>query len=139
MKLNEFDVISPGNCSAGAVVSDVPISFWGGVEVKTGRVIDVHHPLYGQTLSGKILCIPCDRGSCSGSGVMLEMIRLGTAPAGLLCIEAEPVLALAPMIGDRLYGRQLPIRTISGESYKKIPCGECRISFTEDSIIIEQT
>ena len=138
MELKEYDVISSGTCAAEALLIRSPLSFWGGVDIKTGRIIDVYHQDYDACMSGKILCFPYDRGSCSGSGVMLEMMRLGTAPAGILCIEAEPVLALAPLIGKKLYGRELPIRTISEEEYKKIPCSGCRISFMEDSILISK-
>ena len=137
MKLTAFLVISPGTCRADAAYCSEPLSFWGGVDVKTGRIIDVHHSSCGMDLEGRVLCIPQDRGSCSGSGVMLEMIRLGTAPAGILCIEAEPVLALAPMIGERLYGWKLPIRTVSEEDYKKISSA-CWITFAEDAILIDE-
>ena len=137
MRLEEFKVISPGNCSADAAVCGMPLSFWGGVDTGTGKIIDVHHTDCGTCISGKVLCIPYDRGSCSGSGVMLEMIRLGTAPVAILCIEAEPVLALAPMIGKRLYDRTVPIRTIDKEAYEKIPRSGGRITFTDDAVIIE--
>ena len=134
--IRTLGTVVPGSVCAPALVCDTPLSFWGGVDVKTGRIIDVHHPACGETLTGKILCIPFDRGSCSGSGVMLEMLRLGTAPAGLLCIEAEPVLALAPLIGERLYKKTLPVRTVAKEDYSRLAgCGQIR--FAEDGIILE--
>ncbi len=63
-----------------------PISFWGGVDPATGRVIDVHHPLAGQTISGRILVIPGTRGSCTGSGVFAGhgVERHGPRRAGFL-------------------------------------------------------
>lgn len=101
-----------GNVTAQALVSAKPLSFWGGVEPSTGMIKDVHHDLCGENLTGKVLCIPFDRGSCSGSGVLFEMIRQETAPAAILCIGAEAVLALGPVIGQKIYDRNVPIRTI---------------------------
>ena len=137
MVIRDFKIIVAGNPAAEAVSSPTALSFWGGVDVVAGRIQDVHHDLCGESIRGKILCIPCDRGSCSGSGVMLEMLRLGTNPAGILCIEAEPVLALGPVIGSRMYGRSLAIRTIAEEDFRAIPrC--CRITFTEDAILVDE-
>lgn len=136
MKIVDFKVISEGNLKAEALASNTPLSFWGGVDVATGMIQDVHHDLCGENLTGKVLCIPYDRGSCSGSGVIFEMIRQGTNPAGLLCIEAEAVLALGPVIGERVYKRGMPIRTVSEEVLTQIKSGN-QIVFTEDAIIIE--
>ena len=136
MKIIDFKVISEGNLRAEALASNIPLSFWGGVDVATGMIQDVHHDLCGENLTGKVLCIPYDRGSCSGSGVIFEMIRQGTNPAGLLCIEAEAVLALGPVIGERVYKRGMPIRTVPEEILTQIKSGDT-IIFTEDAIIIE--
>ncbi len=137
MKILDFKVIAAGEVSAEGVISQMPLSFWGGVNVQTGEVQDVHHSLCGQKISGKILGIPCDRGSCSGSGVMLEMIRLETHPVGLLCIEAEPVLSLGAIIGEKLYHRSIAIRTISRQVFLSLP-QQCHITFTEDAILIDE-
>ncbi len=136
MRIESFKTVVEGCVRAEALVSAVPLSFWGGVNVATGAVQDVHHDLCGQCMTGKVLCIPFDRGSCSGSGVMLEMIRSGTSPAALLCVEAEPVLALAPLVGSTLYGRGLPIRTVSREDFDRIPPGST-VTFAEDTIVVE--
>lgn len=134
--ITEFNTILEGTLETTALVSQVPLSFWGGVNVATGLVQDVHHDLCGEVLTGKVLCIPYDRGSCSGSGVLIEMVKQKTAPAGLLCIEGEPVLALGPLIGQKMYGRGMAIRTISKKDFNKLKHGS-RIRFTENSICIE--
>ncbi len=117
-------VIVEGAATGEALVSAMPISFWGGVDVATGKVIDVHHDLCGQCVSGKVLCIPSDRGSCSGSGVMLEMIRQNTAPSAILCLEAEPVLSLGSVLGLRLYGRGVAIHTVDKAIFDSLRSGE---------------
>ncbi len=136
MRITEYTVVVEGCADAEALVSDTSLSFWGGVNASTGMIQDVHHSLNGQNLKGKILCVPYDRGSCSSSGVMLEMIRQGTNPAGILCIEAEPVLALGPIIGEKMYKRGIAMRTVSEETFRSIP-ENCRIQFAEDAIVVQ--
>src|SRR3954468_10745220 len=65
------------------------LSFWGSVDPANGRVIDAHHPLHGVSLTGVILLMPTSRGSCSGSGVLLDMALTGKAPAALIFCEDE--------------------------------------------------
>ena len=136
MEIKNYRTLIDGTPSGRVLWSDTPLSFWGGVDVSSGRILDVHHPLYGETVSGKILCIPFDRGSCSGSGVMLEMLRQRTNPIGILCIEAEPVLALGSVIGRKLYGRWIAIRTVPADDYYRLS-ESGSISFLEDGIRAE--
>ena len=42
--------------------------------------------------------MPTTRGSCSGSGVMLELMLNGNAPAALIFSEAEDVATLGALI-----------------------------------------
>ena len=135
--IKDYGVMVPGNVSAEALASNIPLSFWGGTDVATGMIQDVHHDLCGYNTAGKVLCIPYDRGSCSGSGMIFEMIRQGTSPAAILCIEAEAVLALGPVIGERVYKRSMPIRTVTREVLEQISIGDT-VTFTEDAIIIDK-
>ena len=80
MKILDYQVIVKGCPAAEALASPTPLSFWGGVNAASGMIQDVHHSLCGESIRNKILCVPYDRGSCSSSGVMLEMIRQGTNP-----------------------------------------------------------
>lgn len=134
MVISEFRVFIQGSVSAEVLFSDTPLCFWGGVDPKTGLVTDVHHPLQGKSISGKLLCIPFDRGSCSSSGVLLEMIRNRTHPAGILCIEAEAVLALGPLIGEKMYQRTVPMRAVPAEEYKKLRNAHI-ITFTDNAVL----
>ena len=136
MIIRDFQVIAPGTASGEALASMTPLSFWGGVDVATGDIQDVHHDLCGRNTAGKVLCIPYDRGSCSGSGILFEMIRQGVSPAAILCVEAEAVLALASIIGRHVYKRGMPIRTVPEEVIRAIRTGD-RITLTEDAIFIE--
>jgi predicted aconitase with swiveling domain len=54
--------------------------------------MDRHYPLAGQGLGGAVQVLPSGRGSCSGSGVLLELILSGNAPAALVFSELEEIL-----------------------------------------------
>ncbi len=136
MRITEYGVMVEGEAKAEALAANEPLCFWGGVDVTSGKIQDIHHVLCGECVTGKILCISYDRGSCSSSGVILEMMCQGTSPAGLLCVEAEPVLALGPIIGGKMFDRNMPMRTISKEVLEQIKNGDM-ITFTENEIIIE--
>ena len=81
----------------------------GGVDAATGRVIDVHHPLCGQSVAGKILALPSGRGSCSGSLVIFELLMNGHAPAALVFRHKETILTLGVLIAAELFQRGIPV------------------------------
>lgn len=93
------------------------LSFWGGVDPATGTVIDAHHPSCGESLAGKILMMPTSRGSCSGSGVLLELALNGHAPAALIFRDAEDILTLGALICTRMFGRPLAVLRLGPEDY----------------------
>jgi predicted aconitase with swiveling domain len=120
--IKAYSVI-PGKAMGESICSNIPISFWGGIDAHSGKIVDVYHDLCGQYITGKILFIPGGRGSCSGSGIMLEMIRARTAPAAIVSIEVEPIIAIGSVIGRELYGRVVPLYTIDQYDYKNIISG----------------
>ena len=86
-----------------------PISFWGGVDPVTGRVIEARHPNFGAELAGTILCLPGARGSSSGSSVLAEILRIGKGPRALVLAEADGVLAVGALVAQELYGSDCPV------------------------------
>ena len=85
--------ISRGSAEGNVVISRDPLSFLGGVDPKTGDVIDQQHELYRQNISGKILIIPSGKGSTVGSYVIFQMAKNNTAPSAIIAMEAEPIIA----------------------------------------------
>lgn len=106
-----------GATSGEVLVCDEGLSFWGGVDPNSGNIIDVHHPNYGASVSGKILMMPTSRGSCSGSGVLLELSLNSLAPAALVFQEHEEILTLGALVSDRIFGRPLPTISLSPADY----------------------
>ncbi|MCK3778084.1 aconitase X [Ensifer sesbaniae] len=112
--------ILTGSADGPVIATEEALSFWGGVDPATGRVIDVHHPLHGLCLTGGILMMPSSRGSCTGSGVLLDMALTGRAPAALVFCEAEDVLTLGALIAAEMFGKSLPVLRVSREAFKAL-------------------
>ena len=93
------------------------LSFWGGVDPDTGVIIDAHHPDFGATLAGRIVLMPTSRGSCSGSGVLLQLARNGSAPAALVFREDEDILTLGAMIAGKLFERPVAVLRLEPAVY----------------------
>jgi predicted aconitase with swiveling domain len=86
-------MISPGNAEAKAIVSPEPIGFYGGIDPKTGIVIEKGHPLEGESVTGKILVFPCGKGSTVGSYVIYGLEKNGVGPAAIVNEETETIVA----------------------------------------------
>jgi predicted aconitase/predicted aconitase with swiveling domain len=108
-----------GQAKGRIIASDLELSFWGGVDPCTGEVIDRHHPLSGQYLENHILAIPGGRGSCSGSGVMLELLLNGKGPKAMLFEREEDILTLGVVIAEEMFGRSIPVLTLTPENLRK--------------------
>lgn len=112
--------ILAGTARGPIVATEEALSFWGGVDPATGRVIDVHHPLHGSCLTGGILLMPSSRGSCTGSGVLLDLALTGRAPAALVLCEAEDVLTLGALIAAEMFGKPLPVLRVSRKAFEAL-------------------
>lgn len=90
--------VAKGTARGEALVSNEGISFYGGVEPETGKVVEKDHPLEGQCITGKILVFPMGKGSTVGSYVLYDMKKRGTAPAAIVNKEVEPIIAVGAII-----------------------------------------
>lgn len=110
--------IVDGIAKAELIYSTVPLSFWGGTDPVTGIVIDNHHPLFGKCLQGRILAIPCGRGSCTGSVAMLELLLNGTGPAGIIFQSPEHILSLGVIVSKTLFQKRIPVLLLNDADFK---------------------
>ncbi len=113
-------VIVAGEASGPVLVLDPPISFWGGFDPATGRVIDRRHPQVGECLTGAILAMASGRGSSSGSNGLAEAIRRGTAPAAIVMLERDEIVAIGALVADELYGTIMPIVVVDDERFDEL-------------------
>lgn len=109
-----------GEASGEIIASDVELSFWGGVDPFSGEVIDRHHPLSGQILTGRILVIPGGRGSCSGSGVILELLLTGKGPAAMVVEREDDILTLGVVIAEEVFGKSIPVVTLDPKDFRQV-------------------
>ena len=98
-----------GQAEGTALVLTEALSFWGGVDSDTGAIIDRSHPQVGASVAGKILVMPGARGSSSSSSVLAECLRRGTGPLGILLARPDPILTVAALVAQSLYGIACPI------------------------------
>jgi len=85
--------IYPGSVVGEAIVSKEPIGFYGGIDAKTGVVIEKGHELEGQSVKDKILVFPCGKGSTVGSYVIYGLAMNGVAPKAIVNRETETIVA----------------------------------------------
>jgi len=116
--------LAPGDGFGEALVLSEPLSFWGGVDPSTGRIIDARHPQLGASVVGRVLVLPSGRGSSSSSSVLAECVRAGVAPAALVLREPDPILALGAIVAAELYGTALPVVVLPDEAYAAIRTGD---------------
>lgn len=90
--------ISRGIGKGPALLSKEAISFFGSVDAKTGIVKEKGHPLEGKCIAGHVLVFPRGKGSTVGSYVMLQLKKNGVAPAAIIVLEAEPIIAVGAII-----------------------------------------
>lgn len=78
------------------------ISFWGGVDPASGRIIDARHPDRGRAIAGTVLALPGTIGSSSASAVLLELVHAGRAPAALLLDAPDAILLLGLVVAREM-------------------------------------
>lgn len=92
--------VSKGIAKGEVILSKEPITFLGGVDPKTGVVIEKGHELEGKSVAGKILIFPTGKGSTVGSYVIYQMKKNGTAPVGIINSKAEQIVASGALISE---------------------------------------
>jgi len=107
-----------GKASGKLLASNIELSFWGGTSPQTGEIVDRHHTLSGQFLQDTILAIPGGRGSCSGSGVMLELLLNNKGPKAILFERREDILTLGVMIAEEMFGKAIPVVMLGPEDFR---------------------
>lgn len=125
-----------GRTSGEILSTDEGLSFWGGVDPLTGVVIDEHHPLCGQSIAGRVLVMPTTRGSCSGSGVMLDLALNGIAPAAFVFREAEDVVTLGALIAGQMFDRPVPVVRLDAADFAVAASGK-NAKLTDAALIVD--
>lgn len=92
--------IAKGVAEGEVLLTHDPISFLGNVDPKTGEIVEAQHELYGQSISGKVLVFPHGKGSTVGSYVIYQLFKNNVAPAAMINLESEPIVAVGAIISE---------------------------------------
>lgn len=92
--------ISKGIAEGELLVSQKPLSFYGGVDPNTGVVTDNESDIKGQSVVDKILVFPNSKGSTVGSYTLYRLKKNGKGPAAIINGECETICAVGGIISD---------------------------------------
>jgi len=119
-----------GKTEGEALVSEKPLSFYGGIDPKTGKIIEKNNKLYGLTVKDKILVFPYGKGSTVGSYVLYEMSKNKTAPKAIINLKTETIIAAGCILGN------IPlIDNLKEDEFYKIKTGDYLIIDADNGII----
>ncbi|MDB4444647.1 DUF126 domain-containing protein, partial [bacterium] len=90
--------VTKGVAEGEAIVSQMAISFTGGMDPDTGMIREPGHDLEGRCVAGKILVFPTGKGSTTGSWQFNAAFKRGNAPKGIINLKAEGVVAVSAII-----------------------------------------
>ena len=120
-------MISPGKAEGEAIVSKEPIGFYGGIDAKTGIVIEKGHELEDQSVKGKILVFPQGKGSTVGSYVIYGLKKNGVAPAAIVNQETETIVATGVILAGIPCVDRIDISKIKTGDRLKIDADEATV------------
>lgn len=90
----EGRVLVHGTASGEVLVCTKAISGWGGIDPRTGTIVETGHPQRGLSLAGRIIVIPGAKGSSGWSGQFHLAKLMGTSPAAIVTEKVNSKLAL---------------------------------------------
>jgi predicted aconitase with swiveling domain len=100
MKKIRGRVIARGVGRGKVLLSPDDVSFLGGVDAETGVVVEPGHALEGRCVAGRVLVFPRGKGSTVGSYVLYGLARRGLAPAAIVNVEAEIIVAVGAILAE---------------------------------------
>lgn len=129
-------LIIPAIVEGPVLVCSEGLSFWGGVDPEMGTIIDAHHGQHEQSLAGCVVMMPTSRGSCTGSGVLLELILNGNAPVAIIFRENEEILTLGALIAGAMFDHHVAVLKLTKSEYDTIAAAS-HVRVSETSIEAE--
>lgn len=116
--------IYPGKAEGAALVSPEPIGFYGGIDARTGRIIEKGNPLEGECVKDRILVFPCGKGSTVGSYVIYGLKKNGVAPAAIINQETETIVATGAILAGIPCVDGVDIQRIASGDTVRVVAGE---------------
>lgn len=91
-------MVVPGVSEGEALVTRQPISGWGGIDSRTGTIVETRHELKGISFAGKVLVFPGAKGSSGWSNAFHLTRTFGVAPAAMLFNDMTTKIALGAVV-----------------------------------------
>ena len=120
-------VLRAGRAEGELLVSRSALSFYGGVDLETGRVCEPGHELEGEKLAGRLLALPTGKGSTVGSYALYRLAKAGLAPSALLLAEAEPIVVTGAILAGIPCVDGVPVEELVTGWRAVLDSGELRI------------
>ena len=83
-----------------ALACQTPLSFLGGVDPASGKILDPECECRGSSVAGSVLCFPYGKGSTVGSYSMYQLKVNGKAPSAIVNASAEPIVATGAIMSS---------------------------------------
>ena len=131
MKKLKCNPISEGIVQGDVILTKEPISFYGGVDMKTGIVIEKGHELEGKSIAGKILIFPHGKGSTVGSYVIYGLKKYGKAPLALVVEEAEAIIISGAILANIPCVDGIKIRELENAKKIKVDANKGEVEIIE--------
>ena len=116
--VHQSEVVFAGKASGPVLRLDAPISFWGGVDPATAKIVLGGHPQSGATISGQILVIPTLIGSSSSSAVLLELMYKNIGPKGLILGNGDAILPIGVLVASQMKWPTCPVVKLTAPPFR---------------------
>ncbi|MCK4248050.1 MAG: DUF126 domain-containing protein [Methanomicrobia archaeon] len=112
--------IVEGYAEGRALVTKDPISFMGGVDPKTGKIIERGNEIEGECIKNKILVFPSAKGSTGGSYMLYEAVKNKVGPKAIINSEAESIVVIGAIVSDLPMVDRIDISLIKTGDFLKV-------------------
>lgn len=119
MKL-EGRVICYGKAAGKALVTRQPLSFYGGVDPTTAKIVERGHELAGESIADRVLVFPNGKGSTVGSYILYRLRKEGLGPAAIINRECETIVAVGAIISNIPCVDKIELERISPDAWISI-------------------
>jgi len=82
------------------IISRRPLSFLGGIDTLTGKIVDPNNNLYNEILTGRIFYLPASIGSTVGAFVIYKLRKDNLGPKAIVCEKADTMLVTGCAISN---------------------------------------
>src|SRR5512136_1323493 len=108
--------VAAGCATGDALATSERISFLGNIDPETGIIVDPEHELYKKCIAGRVLIFPGGKGSTVGSYVIYQLKKRDLAPAAMINILSEPIVAVGAIISGIPLVDRVPEETMQIKS-----------------------